>query len=845
MNRSKKKISPIEEKPSEIKYNFSKMFDVKFDALIKAFSDTLESLNKMSSGKIECDYGVCSTTYHIRYITPKNISTFVDNLLRAVEGNFFKDNMNDVEMFIVASVQKFFEENGCERLDDDSTRSESRDSVNPQAWTMNDLEMICSNDMGPVAVYSKGEIVQRIKLMNEDLKKIKEMHFAANAKKLSKALPKIINDSCVYSMATMKAIFKAIEDFLLFAVTVNTCTVLQMYAYCNPATDYKFKKEKKEDSDEEDVVTECCMCKTNDYMIRNRIPFNCNMRDVILQDVTPDFKDTHDAVHFILKDSRSPISILVNKYASKEGIREIHSYGIARMFMGVNKCHEHCLDEVFKKDGEAVSGDPLEDVAGFNTKVDWLDNIAFGNNYLDGNYRRDALGNNHVHPITNSLDMIFKIYGGIELKSNTELADNILSVAGAIKSIIHEYNEGKPIENYDLTKDILVLFGEILTRNMLRLYYNNTQVIVFRDDMPNAGAPGFIEESFLMEELGEFVQEADATGSDDGSKAKENSYNGVSFTDGNGKEIKPADTGKMKKLLNSIINWFKSVFEKWTNSAVEKLGKYKEEVEKNKDLNAEIGAALGSSFHANLKNYKKFVINADKFSANLDVAKDRVNRWMGQDPISSFAKTVVTMLGIKETDVDNIVTAENNPDGKPNWKAITDKCIEYYFFAGPSDNDRYYNGELTKDMWEKDVCGDVIGAPATVEKCSKAFTTKGDEIKKLLEGKLNEQSINDATKKKVETLTEAYKQAYTELTKKIIVSLATVWVKDRYTLWNTVKNNYSSQKGAATTNNTENQNQQSQQEVKTESADTTKTNKQPITYEDAMKRVLSDEVDVI
>ena len=42
----------------------------------------------------------------------------------------------------------------------------------------------------------------------------------------------------------------------------------------------------------------------------------------------------------------------------------------------------------------------------FETNVDWLDTIAFGNNYLDGNYRRDAVGNNKVNPITNTLDMI-------------------------------------------------------------------------------------------------------------------------------------------------------------------------------------------------------------------------------------------------------------------------------------------------------------------------------------------------------------------------------------------------------------------------------------------------------
>ena len=562
MNRSNKKISPVEESP-KLKCDFSKAFRIKFDALVKAYSDSLESLNKMSSGKIDCDYGVCATSYNTRFIAPKDISTFVDNLVRAVDGGFFHDNMNDLNTFLVASVKKCFEDNGSAPIDDDATIDDSHDHVDPRAQTLQDLEMVCANDYGPVSVYSKGEMVQRIKLASEDIKKMNDMHFAANAKKLVDALPKILNDACVYSQGIMKAITTTVQDFLLFAATVNTCTVLQMYAYCNPATDYTFKKVKDENSDKENVVTECCMCKSNDYMIRNRIPFNCNMRDVVLQDVTPNFKDTHDALHFIMKDGRSPIAILVNKYAPKDAGRNFHGGdAIARMFLGINRCNERCLADVFKKDGESEYVDPLKDVAGFQTKVDWLDTIAFGNNYLDGNYRRDAVGNNHVHPITNSLDMIYKMYGGVELKSNDELAENIISIAGAIKGIIHAYSDGAPIENYELTKDVLVLLGEILTRNMLRLYYNNTQVIKCTDDMPNAAAPGFIGEGYIMEAD---APTTDQTGSSQGSKAEEGGYKGVTFKDGNGNEIKPTNTDGIKKLMAKIAEWFKKIFSNFGN----------------------------------------------------------------------------------------------------------------------------------------------------------------------------------------------------------------------------------------------------------------------------------------
>lgn len=801
MNRSKKKaVHPTDDMPKE-KYDFSKVFKVKFDALVKAYSDSLESLNKMSSGKISCDYGVCATTYHNRYITPKDISTFVDNLCRAIEAGFFHDNINDLNTFLVASVKKAFEDNGSETLDDDLALDESGKYVNPKEQTLQDLEMVCANDFGPIAVYSKGEMVQRIKLMSEDLKKINDMHYAANAKKLVNALPKIISDNCVYSMAIMKAIVKTIEDFLLFATTVNTCTVLQMYAYCNPATDYSFKKVKKEDSEKEDVVTECCMCKTNDYMIRNRIPFNCNMRDVVLQDVTPDFKDTHDALHFIMKDARSPIAILVRKYAPKDAGKNFHGGdAIARMFLGVDRCHERCLNDVFKKDGRDVIGDPLDDVADFQTHVDWLDTIAFGNNYLDGNYRRDAMGNNHVHPITNSLDMIFKMYSGCDLKANDEIAENIICIAGAIKGIIQAYRSGAPIENYDLTKDVLVLLGEILTRNILKLYYNNTQVIRITDDMTNAAAPGFIGESFIMED-GEV--KTDQTGNSQGSKGEEKPYNGVTFKDGNGNEIKPVNTDGIKKLMAKIADWFKRVFNNFGKESREKLNKYIDFVKKNDAINLEIASKLGRDFHAHLKDFKKWSIKGDRLNGGDDIASGVVDAVLAEGANISFEQQVLMMLGIPKEKYDTIITSENSGGAdKTNWKDITNRVISYYYFESTDPAQQTINDEMTADIWKNDVVGMITGSADAIDAAVAAFNKKGETVKSKIDAKLNEQGLKDLQKKKLDELSKAYQKAFTELARSITTYILNPIIKDRYALYTTVVQNYKNQKSTGGITNT-------------------------------------------
>ena len=246
----------------------------------------------------------------------------------------------------------------------------------------------------------------------------------------------------------------------------------------------------------DEVVTECCtgFIKTNDYIITNKIPFNCNMRDIVLQDMHPQFKDTLSALKFIMNDERSPVHQLVIQHYT-EPIDDYDPEMVIKMFFGCPR-HNHWEDP--------NSRDQLaNEKANMNTDVNWLDKITYGNMFHDGNYRRDGLGNQHTHPIMNSFETIYKMFGGCDnICDNAGLSNSLIRISRVMKAIIERYCEGG-IPNWEMCRDILSVFGEIFTRHMLRLYYNNNHHLVVKDQMPDTMIPGYMyAESFVMEANG-------------------------------------------------------------------------------------------------------------------------------------------------------------------------------------------------------------------------------------------------------------------------------------------------------------------------------------------------------
>src|SRR5574344_1746890 len=83
-------------------------FKETYNALIDVYSKALDRLNRISSGKeIKSEYGVCNCCYKLRYITPKDVSTYVSHLVKGFEEMLFNNSIQDIEMFTVASVKRF------------------------------------------------------------------------------------------------------------------------------------------------------------------------------------------------------------------------------------------------------------------------------------------------------------------------------------------------------------------------------------------------------------------------------------------------------------------------------------------------------------------------------------------------------------------------------------------------------------------------------------------------------------------------------------------------------------------------------------------------------------------
>ena len=827
------KHAVTKEPQTKNKFDFSSSFKRMFDGMITAYGDSLKELNKAKSA-LKAEYGVCACDYNLRYITPKNVSSFVSNLVKGIDTGMFHGNIGDVEMFTVASVKRFIEENECVPFEDARIINHDHSYVNPKDQTLQDLAFIAKNDIGEVAVYSHGEMVKRYELASEDIGKINNMHFAANMKNIVKQFPSVLEKGCEGACcwsAGYRDIFRTyLEEFILFACTLNTMAVLQLLAYVAPSVDYTIKK-KNENS--EDLITECCLCKTNDYMIRNKIPFNCNMRDVILQDVTPDFKDTHDALHFIMLDARSPISVLVNKYATKEA--NVHSDCglIARMFLG-NDRHCHFDEDLYKhENGERLIGgqNPYE-TAGFNTRVAWLDTIAFGNNYLDGNYRRDAMGNNHSHPILNTLDMVYKIFGGVELKSNEDIANNIVRVANAIRSIINDYREDKPIENYDITKDVLVLLGEIFTRNMLRLYYNNTLVYAITDDMPDAGAPGFV--------LEEFVMEADANTNNNqqqqkgGNTAVQGDANApkttVSFKDSKGQDVAKNLGTKIKDVFNKFIQWVRNTMSKFFENFNKNHQKELEWINKNEALNTEIENAIrAKTFNPVVQDFPVFKVPADKMS-QIKIAENVKNKVTALiNNINKGGNTTIKpieLIGLPDEITKEIMTATNG-DAR-NEK--TNEMLMNYMLYGQTKKPQMYSGPLDDKQWH-DLVENLKNTPKAIEEVNKAnvenLTAAGDEITQAYNkippaDDKNANNIAEA-KRGLDELASAVQVTNNIWTSKTLNTLAKNFYSQNYTLYRSIINGYQQQKNSGTSNQKQNGDQNKAEQKPGEPAELTET----------------------
>ena len=451
-------------------------------------------------------------------------------------------------------------------------------------------------------------------------------------------------DKNIMSPEDIRASISQCEDSV-FEVYVGKCND---YSASNTEKKLKDLGKKKGTKRFDEVVTECCtgFLKTNDYVISNKIPFNCNMRDIVLQDMHPQFKDTLSALKFIMNDERSPVHQLVIQYYT-EPIDEYDPDQIIKLFFGCPR-HNHWECDPNSRDGLA------NNAANMNTDVNWLDKITYGNMFYDGNYRRDGLGNQHTHPVMNSFETIYKMFGGCDnICDNAGLSNSLIRISRVMKAIIERYCSGG-IANWEMCRDILSVFGEIFTRHMLRLYYNENHPLIIRDQMPDAMGPGYqFMESFVMEANGfTSAEEQTSVGS---AKAARGTVN---VLDKIGKWF-------AEKLSNFLPNYFKSKFQLQVKWFKEKgKGKYEQIMDAYK--------AGEYKFPTKDKYYKfKVTFNPSKINVK-DIVTKAFNDTNEFKPVE-FRKQLFDVFGTDKTLSEKLAAIE----GADKIKTATTNAVLY------------------------------------------------------------------------------------------------------------------------------------------------------------------------
>lgn len=732
---------PIDSKKPNVSFVFEDSFLVEFNSMISSFDKSFDELCGLKNSFKE-NYGVCNCSYKMRYITPENVSTYVSNLAKALTSGILNSNINDIEMFTVASVKRFIEENNCVPFED-STMMGNIKYINPKTYTLQDLLALSENDIYSEEIYSCGELNKRYELIQSDIENLHDFHFVPTMKNIVKALPGIIERSADYILEfkSLKSIFTMfVEKFILFACYLNNITILSMISYCSPRASYDMKKNSVDDtglnvspgvsSKVLDVVTECCLLKTNDLVIKNKIPFNCNMRDIVLQDVNPKFKDTESALNFIVKDSRSPISILLNKYLLDDKSEYEYCNDIDFVTRLLFNQYSHNGTESstsgtwYTKANEVNSFTDPYDNSGCNTDVNWLDTITYGNNFLDCNYRKDAVGNNKFSPIMNTLDTIYKLFNTCSINTNKDLSLNIMRIYNIMKSIIKEYPNGN-IPNHELVRDVLCVLGEIFTRSILKLYKNNTRVIDCSDNMNDTMIPGYLyTESFVME----------AEGDDKTPNGSPKPTVSVDSIDG-----KSPVKMKISNLITKFKEWIINALSKFSAKFNEDHKREIEWIKKNTELNNKIGAALeNKSFRPQVKDMPMYDIPAQDILNNIKVA-DVVNKWLNSqeaiDPVTvkkelyPGGEAIAAQIANMKSEKDEIAALSNYI----LYKQIT-----------PKPN---YSDVLTKRLWDgliKDLLETGRLIESSVKKISEELKKATETLQnKTRQGEVNKSNGND------------------------------------------------------------------------------------------------------
>lgn len=724
------------------KFAYSGGFKETCTSLLKTFDKCLMELNSVVSGKTTApdEYAVCNAEYKFRYISPDNIAEFASNLTKVVACNMISTRVADIEKFSVESATRFVGENDCDPFN--WTTIMATGNYPNNSMTLNDLLVYCQNEFFAHTVLSKYEMDERRNLISKDFKTLSGLHISSNFGKIIDKLPALMEKADLIKYmneTTQHVVMLFIEQFIKFAISLNISTVVSMINFCVPRSTYNTALQSHEAKvtsntllDDEyykegvdhfnEYVTECCLLKTNDINFNNKLPFNINMRNIVLQDMHPNFKDTVSAINFLLKDNRSPFSLMIQKYGTVDFKHNIDPDTIVRMFIG-NPC---CKFDNFSNYAETYNR------LDFHSDVNWLDKITYGDVYQASNYRRDALGNDNKHPIQVSLEMLYQMYCPCKCKTNEDLANNILSVGEAMIDIAKIYKECG-IENWELVRDILAVMGEIMTKSMIRLYNNHMTVIVAADAMDDTIVPGYMYNEY-------FVMEAD----DDANKPKvdvnakaNNTLNNVNAKVTQ-KAAAYAAKGKewIRKTIQAFIGW---VNDKLAKSPMNFINNHKAETDwvKNHDtLNKQIAAAIPKNFNPHVENWPLYKIPANALTDE-NIKLSSIIKDIETKPNEiSIQKIKETFYGkFQGLDVKDVMNLSNEKDQNKRDNSGERDALTNWVLYGNSNPQQTTTNQLTPELWNG-LVEDILNVGPVLTKIGKHMESDikacADELNKRL-----------------------------------------------------------------------------------------------------------------
>lgn len=543
--------------------------------------------------------------------------------------------------------------------------------------------------------------------------------------------------------------------------------------YFKIANQFAMKK-KAEQFDQ--VVTECCLLKTNRFTYSNKLPYNCNFRDIVCCDMHPHFKDTKSALIYIITNLDSPISMLVHEYASNEAIEALRcgncpDDSFLKMIMRVCPPDFTFVDHhEFKKYTDTDMEDDYykkHHNVGFHTDVNWLDKIAYGNNYLDGNYRKDAMGNNNTIAIANTLDMIWKMYY-VDSCDNKTLADNICKVGALMLNIIKVYSQNR-LPNWEFVRDVLAVLGEILTRSMLQLYANNTQLLTMSDTMEDTNDPGYMYSEAFYIEADENNQQNQNNSNNNNGKVQGASIQGDNGT----KNTANTNLAKSKAYAEQFIKWVRKAFEKISEAFKNRHIAEINAVVNNKDLNNKISEAIKSgSYKPMINGVRNFDLKVETVSS---VFSNIANKMNPQTENGEYSATeVLKSYNIRGMPEDAWTDDKKRTEALVNW-ALYGKCV--------IDNQtQNASKQLDPDMWNSVL--------TSLEKFVDAQKTIGDKFNTDLAA-IGEKAKNNQQEKFASTNDDIMRKTAAD-SNAIQTALMNQFYKYNYETYQNIVNNFKS-----------------------------------------------------